>query len=245
MKSILVMAAVLAAMVTVAAELCPVEAPAESEGMECLFNGKDLTGWDGDSTLWKVQDGVIRGETTPEIKAKGNTFLICEKGIPNDFELRLSYRLSASNNSGIQYRSKRIADGGNKWIVRGYQHEIRNEVNFPNVSGFIYSEGGIAGKGRLCLCGEKAVRGADDVKTVTETLIDNEGYKKLFKLDDWNDVVIIAKGNHLCHYLNGRKILDYTDNSPKALLDGVMALQLHAGKPMWAEYKNVRIKELK
>jgi len=245
MKSILTGALVLAAMVSMAAEHSPVTAPKESEGMESLFNGKDLTGWDGDSTLWSVRDGVIRGETTPEVKAKGNTFLVCTKGDLKDFELRLSYRLNASNNSGIQYRSKRSENGGNKWIVRGYQHEIRNEVNFPNVSGFIYSEGSIAGKGRLCLCGEKAVRAADDTKTVTETLIDQEGYKKLFKLDDWNDVVIIAKGNHLQHYLNGRLILDYTDNSPLALKEGVIALQLHAGKPMWAEYKNVRIKELK
>jgi len=245
MKSLLTGTVVLAAMVSMAAELCPMEAPEESDGMECLFNGKDLTGWDGDSNLWRVQDGVIRGETTPEVKAKGNTFLICTKGDFKDFELRLSYRLNAANNSGIQYRSKRIEDGGNKWIVRGYQHEIRNEIKFPNVSGFIYSEGGLAGKGRLCLCGEKAVRDADDTKTVTEKLIDNEEYKKLFNLDGWNDVVIIAKGNHLCHYLNGRKILDYTDKSPKALLEGVIALQLHAGKPMWAEYKNIRIKELK
>jgi len=245
MKSIVVMAAVLAAVVTTAAAQSPVMAPPEAEGMDSLFNGKDLTGWDGDPTLWSVKEGVIRGETTPEIKAKGNTFLVCTKGDFKDFELRLSYRLNASNNSGIQYRSKRSESGANKWIVRGYQHEIRNEVNFPNVSGFIYSEGGIAGKGRLCLCGEQAVRAADETKTVTATLITGDEYKTLFKLDDWNDVVIIAKGNQMQHYLNGRLILDYTDNSPLALKEGVIALQLHAGKPMWAEYRNVRIKELK
>jgi len=243
MMRILTGAVLLAGLMSMAAEECPLTAPAES-GMKSLFNGKDMTGWDGDTTLWKVKDGVIRGETTPEVKAKGNTFLICEQGTFKDFELRLSYRLNASNNSGIQYRSKKIENAKNKWIVRGYQHEIRNQNKFPNVSGFIYSEGGIAGRGRVCLCGEKAVRGADDKKTVTETLIDNDGYKKLFKLDDWNDVVIIAKGNNLCHYLNGRKILDYTDNGSKALKEGILALQLHAGKPMWAEYKNVRIKEL-
>ena len=40
------------------------------------------------------------------------------------------------------------------------------------------------------------------------------GFEKLFKLDDWNDVVIIAQGNHIQHYLNGRLILDFTDNDP-------------------------------
>jgi hypothetical protein len=228
---------------TAAEQCCVVKAPDES-GMKPLFNGSDLSGWDGDARLWKVKDGIIRGETTEQVKAKGNTFLICAQGSFKDFELRLSYRLNASNNSGIQYRSTKVANAANKWVVRGYQHEIRNEVNFPNVSGFIYSEGGVTGKGRICLCGEKAVRGADDQKKVEAQLIDNEGYKKLFNLNGWNDVVIIAKGPHIQHYLNGQLILDFTDNSPKALKEGVIALQLHAGKPMWVEYKNIRIKEL-
>lgn len=79
-----------------------------------------------------------------------------------------------------------------------------------------------------------------------ESLIDAPGYQALFKLDQWNDVVIVAKGNHIQHFLNGRLILDFTDADPKlALLEGILALQLHAGKPMWAEYKDLRVKELK
>ena len=65
------------------------------------------------------------------------------------------------------------------------------------------------------------------------------------KVDDWNDVAIIAKGKHIRHYLNGRLIMDFTDHDDHALLEGILALQLHAGKPMWAEYKDIRIKELK
>ena len=134
-----------------------------------------------------------------------------------DFELRLSFRCTATNNSGIQYRSKHITDGRvrNKWVVRGYQHEIRNELKLPSVSGFIYDEGGR--RGRICLVGEKAVWGEDGKKTVTGTLIDEEEFAELFKLDDWNDVVIIAKGNHIQHYLNNRLILDFTDNDPQLL----------------------------
>lgn len=222
------------------------KAPPEQSGMRNLFNGKDLSGWDGDPRLWSVRDGVIHGETTPENAANGNTFLIWKEGTLADFELRLSFRCNATNNSGIQYRSKHITDGNvrNKWVVRGYQHEIRNEVKLPNVSGFIYDEGGK--RGRICLVGEKATWGADGKKTVAETLIDDDAFQKLYRLDDWNDVVIIAKGNHIQHYLNGRLILDFTDADPQlALKEGVLALQLHAGAPMWAEYKNVRVRELK
>jgi hypothetical protein len=220
-------------------------APPEPAEMKSLFSGKDLEGWDGDPRLWSVKDGVIHGETTAENPAKGNTFLIWKGGTLKDFDLRLSFRCNATNNSGIQYRSKHITDGkpANQWVVRGYQHEIRNETKLPSVAGFIYDEGGR--RGRMCLVGEKAVWGDDGKKQVTEKLIDAAGYEKLFKLDDWNDVVIIARGSHIQHYLNGTLILDCTDNDPKlALREGVLALQLHAGAPMWAEFKNLRLKKL-
>jgi hypothetical protein len=223
----------------------PTVAPPEPQGMRSLFNGKDLTGWDGDPRLWSVADGVIRGETTAENAANGNTFLIWKDGRTKDFELRLSFRCNATNNSGIQYRSKHVTEGRvrNPWVVRGYQHEIRNQNKLPSVAGFIYDEGGR--RGRMCLVGEKAIWGEDGKKKVTDTLIDEQGFQKLFKLDDWNDVVIIAKGNHIQHYLNGRLILDFTDNDPQlALREGVLALQLHAGNPMWVEYRDVRIKEI-
>jgi hypothetical protein len=210
-----------------------------------LLHPSRTIGWDGDPTLWSVKDGVIHGETTAENPAKGNTFLIWKGGSTKDFELRLSFRCNATNNSGIQYRSKHFTDASakNKWVVKGYQHELRNEAKFPNISGFIYDEGGK--RGRICLVGEKA-SWEKDGKQVHGTLIDQAGFEKLFKLDDWNDVVIIGRGNQIKHYLNNRLILDFTDNEPSlALLEGVLALQLHAGKPMWAEFKNIRIRELK
>ncbi len=219
-------------------------APAEPAGMKSIFNGKDLAGWSGDPRLWSVKDGVIHGETTDATRTEGNTFLIWQEGKTKDFELRLSFRCNASNNSGIQYRSKHITEKvRNNWVVAGYQHEIRNENSLPSVSGFIYDERGK--RGRICLVGEKATYSADGKKSVHETLINQDEFQKLFKLDDWNEVVIIAKGNHIQHYLNSRLTLDFVDDDPQsAFLDGILALQLHAGKPMWAEFKNIRIKDI-
>lgn len=222
----------------------PVAAPAEPANAKVLFNGKDLTGWDGDPRLWSVKDGVIHGETTETNVANGNTFLIWKDGTVKDFDLRLSFRCNATNNSGIQYRSKHITEGNarNKWVVRGYQHELRNEQKFPNISGFIYDEGGK--RGRICLVGEKGSWTSEGKKT-SGSLITEEEFQKLFKLDDWNDVVIRGEGNHIQHYMNGRLILDFTDEHPDLkLLEGVIAVQLHAGKPMWAEFKNIRLADL-
>ena len=220
--------------------------PPETGGMTVLFNGKDLSGWDGDPRLWTVKDGVLRGETTKENAAKGNTFLIWKDGTVKDFDLRLSFRMNAANNSGIQYRSKHITEGkvNNAWVVRGYQHELRNEKKFPNTSSFIYDEGGK--RGRMCQVGERAVWTADGKKEVKETFVTQEAFDKLMRLDDWNDVVIIAKGKNVKHYLNGQLVVDFTDEDPKlAQSEGVLALQLHAGAPMWVEFKNIRLKQIK
>jgi hypothetical protein len=220
-------------------------APAEAPGMRAIFDGQHLTDWEGDPRLWSVKEGAIHGETTDENPAKGNTFIIWKGGQTGDFELRLSFRSSATNNSGIQYRSRHITEGkvGNAWVVRGYQHEIRNEIKLPNVAGFIYDEGGK--RGRLCLVGEQATWETSGKKVVSNTLIDQPGFEKLFKLDDWNHVVIVAQGHRIRHYLNDRLIVDFTDNDPRqALAEGILALQLHAGKPMWVDFKNIRIADL-
>lgn len=224
----------------------PVDAVAEptveaAAGWRSLFNGRDLTGWDGDPRMWSVRDGVIHGETTPEVKAAGNTFLIAQDLVVGDFELEVAFRCSASNNSGIQYRSRHITEGkvGNAWVVRGYQHELRNEAKMPNVAGFIYDEGGK--RGRICLVGEQA-EWVDGGKKVTGQLIDAEAYAGLFRLDDWNTVRIVAEGRRLRHFMNGRLTLDFTDAEDLALREGVLALQLHAGAPMWVEFRDIRIR---
>ena len=129
----------------------------------------------------------------------------------------------------------------NRWVVRGYQHEIRNERKLPNVSGFIYDEGGK--RGRICLVGERA-EWTPEGKRVTGQLVDQAAFEKLFRLDDWNDVRIVAQGNRLRHFMNGTLILDFTDDDAHALREGILALQLHAGAPMWAEYRGIRVRPL-
>lgn len=219
----------------------PEMAPAEPADMVSLFNGKDLTDWDGDPDLWCVKDGVIRGQTTKEKPARGNTFLVCQSVEPADFELRLSFRVSSQNNSGVQYRSRLLKPSGkNRWRMQGYQHEIRNSVALPNVAGFVYDESGT--RARVCLVGERGTWENGKKKTLGKTITAAE-YAKLFKVDQWNDIVIIAKGNHLKHYMNGRLVTDFTDVPPFALKKGKIGLQLHGGVPMWCEYKNIRIKQ--
>ena len=217
------------------------KAPPEPAEMEKIFNGKDLSNWDGDPRLWSVKDGVIRGQTTKETPARGNTFLIWKGGELKDFELRLSARISGPNNSGIQYRSKHLTDNKqNDWVVSGYQVEVEDD---GNDAGFLYHE---KGRGRIANVGQKVVVGEDGKPKVVGSLGDRDEIAKNWKKGDWNDYVIIAKGNHLQHFVNGVQIVDIVDNDPKGSLgSGILALQLHAGAPMTVEFKDIRLKHMR
>lgn len=221
-----------------AAEIKPT-APAEPADMVKLFNGKDLQGWDGDPKLWRFENGVVVGETTKENVTKGNTFLIWQGGELKDFELRLGFRIT-DGNSGVQYRAQRAKDAkSNPWVIKGYQAEVENT---PGKVGFLYDEGG---RGYLANVGERASFEAGEKKpTVTGKLGEKDAIGATYKKGDWNEYIIIAKGNVLSHYLNGVQTIEFTDNDDKSReLSGLLALQIHSGPPMVVEFKDVRLKQ--
>ncbi len=212
------------------------------KGFLRIFNGKDLTGWQGNPKLWSVKDGAITGQTTADNPATGNTFLIWTNGTLADFELRCSFKLVPGDdkgfaNSGIQYRSK-VLDPAN-WVVGGYQADMEAG---PTYSGILYEE---RMRGILALRGEKVVWGKDGKKQVLGSVGDAAKIGAAIKKGDWNDYVIIAKGNHLQQFINGKQTVDVVDeDEAKRALSGVLALQLHAGPPMTAQFKNIRLKKL-
>jgi len=89
------------------------------EGFAPIFNGKDLTGWEGDAKLWLVEDGALVGRS-PGIKY--NDFLATTKTY-GDFVLRFQVKLvDNKGNSGVQFRSKRVPPPSHE--VSGYQADI-------------------------------------------------------------------------------------------------------------------------
>jgi hypothetical protein len=215
----------------------------DAAGFQAIFNGKDLAGWDGDRTLWSVKDGAIIGQTTPEHPAARNTFLIWTNGAVGDFELRCSFKLTPGDakgfaNSGVQYRSKIL--NATNWVVGGYQADMEAG---PNYTGILYDEAGT--RGIMAARGEKVTWDKDGNKQVTGSLGDAAEIGSAIKRGDWNEYVIIARGNHLQQFINGKQTVDVTDEcEAKAAKSGVLALQVHAGPPMTAQFKNLRIKKL-
>jgi hypothetical protein len=215
-----------------------------------IFNGKDLTGWEGNKDLWSVKDGAITGITPPDPAnpekgiIKHNTFLVWKGGTVADFELTFQFRIEKGN-SGVQYRSKELAPGEFGPIISGYQADFEAGEKY---SGILYEE---RGRGILALRGEKTVikPGADGKKPVVEkagTVGDSAAIQAAIKKEDWNEYRIVAKGNHVQHFINGMQTVDVTDedtaNAPK---EGLLALQIHQGPPMVVQFKNFKLVESK
>jgi len=205
---------------------------AADDGFRPLFNGKDLTGWDGNPELWSVQDGCITGKTTGPEQLAYNQFLVWSGGTVKNFELRAKVKQSG-NNTGIQYRSKELPEVG-KWSVGGYQCDIHPAA--PN-NAMVYEE---KGRGIITQNGQSVV-------------IDPQGSRWLVaerdpvKADvaEWNDYTVIAQGNHLIHKLNGKVTVDLVDHEEKARsLEGLIAFQIHRGPAMNVQIKDVMLKDL-
>lgn len=109
--------------------LLAVTAPAE-DGFTALFNGKDLSGWDGDPKLWKVENGEVIGTCTGPDAMPNNSFLIWRGGEVKDFELHATVRVDGDNNSGIQYRSRELSEVA-PWVITGYQIDIHLPPSTP------------------------------------------------------------------------------------------------------------------
>jgi hypothetical protein len=94
--------------------------------------------------------------------------------------------------------------------------------------------------------GEKVVFDQDGKKQVMGSVGSSGEIDAGIKKGDWNEYVIIAKGNHIQQFVNGKQTVDVTDNcESKRAMSGVVALQLHAGPPMMAQFKDIQIKQLK
>ncbi len=202
------------------------------DGFKPLFNGKDLTGWDGNPKNWSVQDGCLTGITTAEEVLPYNQFLIWRGGTVKNFEIRAKIK-QAGNNSGIQYRSKELKEVG-QWSVGGYQCDVHPA---PANNAMLYEE---KGRGILVQNSQSVIIDAQGQKWITAQ---REPVK--VKVEEWNEYSVIAQGNKITHKLNGQVTMELIDHqADKRSLEGIIALQIHRGPAMKVQIKEVMLKEL-
>jgi hypothetical protein len=209
-------------------------------GFRPLFNGKNLDGWEGDPKYWRVEEGNLVGEITPETVVKSNTFIIWRGGSPRDFELKADYRMTAGGNSGINYRSEVVPDAvtpSNKFAMRGYQADIDGKNVY---TGQNYEE-----KGRLFLGTRGQVTHVVGGRTpiILASLGDPKELASSITTG-WNSYHLIIRDNVLIHILNGRTMCVVIDDDKAGRkMEGLIGVQVHVGPPMKVEYRNFRLKE--
>jgi hypothetical protein len=180
-----------------------------------LFDGKTLSGWEGNAAIFRVQDGAIVGGSLRD-KIVRNEFL-CSTKTYGDFELRLRFKLLGGDaaNAGVQFRTRRIPDNHE---VSGYQADMG-----VGWWGALYDESRR----------NKVLQGPDQ-----------ERMKGVIKSGDWNDYVIRAVGPRIQLSINGVQTVDYVEADTSVENRGLICPQIHAGPPSEAWYKDITITEL-
>ncbi len=222
------------------------------EGFVNMFEPNSLSGWEGDSTYWKMDNGILTGEIREDQEPlKNNTFLIWKGGEVADFELKAQFKISENGNSGINYRSERFTEL--PFALKGYQADIDGQHHY---TGQNYEE---RNRTTLAYRGQRTEvkNPADGVKgesknnawtnvSIIDSVATDEQMKNFLKPNDWNEIKIVAEGNKLTHYLNGNLIAEVIDNDPELGKEkGLIGVQVHVGPPMKVQYKDMQIKILK
>jgi type 1 glutamine amidotransferase len=211
--------------------------PVSPDGFARIFDGKTLAGWTGDDKLWSVQDGAITGETTERTKLKVNEFLTWKDEV-EDFELRLKFKLEGGN-SGIYYRSRKLKPGDTiADPLIGTQADFDSTGRWTGV----IMEYGL--RDVLAERGQKVRVDAGGKKEVVGKLGDPAELLKSVKPGEWNDYHMRAKGGSVILTINGVRMCELDDQDPKRLTRGWLGLQVHVGKPMRVQFKDVELKRL-
>jgi len=204
------------AIVVAALVVCLVSFPARttSSAWVSLFNGKDLSGWKNNGQeQWSVEDGTI---VCASVAGKYG-YLTTEKSFRN-FDLRVKFKAEALGNSGVFLRSKITGmDPQHGPDIEGMQVEVDPSVG--KHTGGLYESGGRGWVAMPSEAGENAL-----------------------KPDAWNELEILAHGDHIVTMLNGIKVVDFTDSAQK-FNEGVIGLQIHTGGGVKMRWKDISIRE--
>lgn len=214
----------------------PTLAQSENEPRE-LFDGKTLTGWEGDLNHWRVENGAIVGEIPEGQTLNKNTWLVWRDGKLKDFDLRLQVKLTGdpTANSGIQFRCQVESVDH----VSGYQADLDMGATWL---GRIYDE---HGRALIVERGTRVTIGPDG-KRSPQTLAPAEQFAVLFRENEWNDYRIVGIGEHIAVFINGTIFAELRDQQVgERDLEGSLAVQLHSGPHTRVEFRNIRLETLK
>jgi len=222
------------------------------DGWTSIFDGRTLSGWDGNPDVWRVENGAITAVSTVEHRV-GSTHLIWRGSEPADFELKLEMKLDGDIHSGLAYRSaidlNRATAGGGRGAPPAVPSNPKWTLYGPGMD-YDYDRtmaGNVEERGteRREVAWRGAVVQAEAGKRprVVGTIGDPDALKALVKADDWNQIHIIARGHQLTHIINGQTMAVLIDDDPAFFRPkGLIGLQIEQFGAGRVSFRNIWIK---
>lgn len=212
----------------------------QNQGWKLLWDGKTTEGWRGaklssfPANGWKIENGELKvlksngGEST-----NGGDIVTLKKY--KNFELTVDFKITKGANSGVKYFVDTDLNKGEGSSI-GCEFQILDDINHPDA--------------KLGVKGNRKLGSLYDLIPAPEN--------KPFRAGSFNTARIVVKGNHVEHYLNDVKIIEYDRNNQmwQALVnyskyniwpnfgnasEGNILLQDHGDE---VAFKNIKIKEL-
>jgi hypothetical protein len=195
----------------------------DHDGYVSIFDGRTLDGWDGNPKFWRVEDGAIVGESTPE-RPSGNSYIVYRQMEAKDFTLKFEIKVEGSGGSGLQYRSRTglpwlanipatvTAFNGPTnldWMMTGPQADF-----WPTrvYTGQFYSENTAM---RILAWRGQVVEGfGERRKRLIGTIGDRQALGAIVKQNDWNQYTVIARGGTFLHIVNDQLMAVMIDDDP-------------------------------
>lgn len=209
---------------------CGAEPTVPPKGFQAIFNGIDLSEWDGNPAYWSVKDGCLTGMTDGSLKH--NRFIVWRGGELKNFELRVKVKVTEGGNSGLNYRSNPSPDLGEE-VVTGYQCDV--VPGHADYDGMLYEE---RGRRILAHTGEKVIVDEQGQPWVVDALP-----KKEFEPNKWHEYRVLVRGNHHQHWIDDHPTVDVIDLDVKnRSLAGILGVQVHVGPAMVIQYRDFFLK---
>jgi hypothetical protein len=196
-------------------------------GYTQIFDGKTFNGWDADTSIWRIENGVMLGETL-EGKPKGNNYIVYRGETARDFDLKLQMKIEKGGGGGIQYRSQagvpwtRAVPAGLpaydlKFMLTGPQADFWFPVTAKTSSytGQWYSENTM--QGILAYRGQVTQALPGQANRLVANIGDIQALGGYVNVNEWNDYEIIARGGVMMHIMNGQLMAVFIDDNPDSV----------------------------
>jgi hypothetical protein len=222
----------------------------KKEGWKLLWDGKTTAGWRGAKLKsfppkgWQIKDGILTVLDSGGYESRNGGDIVTTSNYGN-FELEVDFKITKGANSGIKYFVDSGLNKGEGSAI-GCEYQILDDELHPDA--------------KLGVKGNRTLASLYDLITADAKIYaPNETKTKRVNKYDWNRAKIIANGNHVEHYLNGIKVVEYERATQMwralvayskykdwpnfgELAEGQILLQDHGDE---VSFKNIKIRELK